>query len=187
MSRRLPLLIVALLASGCVRGTGDAPEAPPQQVKVDPPRKHLSTPHRPNPLPQQTQTPPQQPVGNNQPTTTLGPEYDVYEALVREGLKGGSANPAPPTVFVSLNGNDPPVEFLRRFDGHRIPVKAAGTMPEKDPPQWVNVRLGEVQFTNPDQARVMGRWTAWCVQEKCGTPYPMYAERQNGKWVAVHK
>ncbi len=183
-------MIVVLLVCGCQRTTQDEPPPAPPKEQAASIHKDTAAPRFPiQPLhkTEQTQKPPQQQGGNAPPPTKLGPEYDVYEALLREGLKGVSINPAPPVIYLSLDHRDPPAEFLNRFAGTPIPVMAASAMPAKDPPKRVHVNFGPVEFTNPDKARVLGSCFASWVEYRCGTPWPMYAERQNGKWVVVHK
>jgi hypothetical protein len=128
------------------------------------------------------------------PQAGLGPEYDVYETLIRDVAVRYDAKaptrPAAIVVHLRLRESDddttPPAEFLRRFNNIGIPVKAdAGQSGKKV--DFVDVNLGPVEWQGASDARVSGTVFESWVQQKCGTPWPMHASRASGKWCAVNK
>ena len=89
-------------------------------------------------------------------------------------------------VRESDDDTTPPAQFLKRFNNVPIPVKA-GAGPGGKKVDVVNVSLGPVQWEGANDARVSGTVFESWIQQKCGTPWPMYASRASGKWLVVNK
>jgi hypothetical protein len=196
MSRSWWLAAIPLLVCGCCAQCADEPEAPhpapppPKRVASVNPTNQQATPVVPTNKQIKSDVPPSKsdnPPPKQVPVVNLGPEYDVYEALIRQSVASFSASETKPTAFlVYLAGNDPPAEFLKRFADLKIPVKPASMGQGLDPKTpVVGVSLGEVQWQGADKARVMGRVAESWVVHKCGTPWPMNVSRKQGKWCVV--
>jgi hypothetical protein len=123
------------------------------------------------------------------PVLPLGPEYDVYEALIRYNVQDFAGTVRRPIVFlVALDGNDPPAEFLKRLADLKAPVWPASIAKDLAPKVMVvGITLGVVEWQGADEARVLGRVAESWVAHKCGTPWPMNASRKQGKWIVVVK
>jgi hypothetical protein len=117
---------------------------------------------------------------------TLGPEYDVYEALIRHHMKRLEAGDKKPAVFlVRIAGKDElPAEFLARFAGSRPAVKS---LSGKGPGKGVLTvsAFGPVEWQGAGKARVLGTVFESWVPHTCGTPWPMDTRRKGEKWEVV--
>ena len=128
------------------------------------------------------------------PPSTLGAEYDVYEAIIRHHIQHFAAGDGlkPEVYYVAIqlrdddDKTDPPAAFLQRFADLKVSVRAASVqMRVDDPRPAADIWLGPVEWQGTNDVRMMGRvYEAW-VTQKCGTPWPMLASRKDGKWAMV--
>ena len=119
--------------------------------------------------------------------TSLPPEYDLYEAVVRHE----AARPQPdtarggPVFYVSISGKDPPAAFLRRLRDlpGRVEPGSRGRAPGPYPSAVVISIREEVTWVDGDTARVMLLAFPASEPPRCGTPYPCVVVRRDGRWV----
>jgi hypothetical protein len=159
--RRLTLLVAVLLSGGCcLRDAPAVDDQPPPAAQADGPKAI---------------------------------DLDVYESVLREWAKLYKRDDGQQDVFyvgfvVSKNREavDPPSEFLKRFEGLEVKVKAYSEIRKlakmvQDPSRVIE--LHQVHWTDANNGKL--HIASWNEQMWCSTAWPNKVHREGEKWVVT--
>lgn len=105
-------------------------------------------------------------------------EWDICEAVLRHQIFNSAAGGrGTATAYVSILGLNPSSEFLKRFVGHRPPVRPGSQFVEG----WgVLYSIHEIRRTGDKSAEVSGGYYEGNLSSSGNTYYLI---RQDGKWI----
>lgn len=161
--------------------SSDSAESPTQQSVQDASSSRTSSDETSNGQPAGSEQPvqPAPPETSNKATDRSAELDDVFEALFRHQFKHNASamQQNAPAYFLSIKDKDPSPEFLKRFAGHKPPVKN-GT--EFEIGKGLKFRIESWKWKSDDELELTGGYYEAGLSAS-GNRFTMV--RKNGKWI----